>query len=595
MPAFRFSPNPNQAHRINWREWSTESFATAQAENKPVLLSISAVWCYWCHVMDDTSYSDPDVIRYINDYFLPIRVDHDHRPDINARYNLGGWPSTAFLTAHGGLISGATYLPPDQLLAMLTEVRHAYEADRPQLYEPARDFHRRKKEQVARFSAGQELPDHLVNRVARILAGAYDAANGGFGDEPKFPNPSLLSFLVHLTRTTGESFYRAMLEKTLDSMAAGQILDQQETGFFRHSNNSDWSSPQLEKLAEDNIALAQGFLDSGMLLGDQRYIDVAAETVDYLLSHLFDSQVPGFHGSQGAHSEYFLLGRESRRDRAAPEVDPSCYVDANCRAVTLLLDASWGLGRPELENTALGVLARIDSFSQDARLCHVYPDEGPGIGPVYLSDWAWLLSSLMSAHAYTAEGRYLDRAKSVAVELVDRYFDGEHGGFFDIEEDSEAVGLLQIREKPLPDNMAAALALLKLYEATRNNDYLQLVEATLGAFVPTYREFGEFSAPYGLAVDLWRHSPVEITIEGQPNESSTQAMLRAAARVTYPHLVVKPTKVLEPEYAARALVCLDTICLPPVVEPGDLAETVQNALSGQESPFQNIFELYPRV
>lgn len=84
------------------------------------MLSISAVWCYWCHVMDETSYSDPDVARLIDQSFIAIRVDNDHRPDLNSRYNVGGWPTTAFLTGHGGLIGGATYLPPDQFLSMLS-------------------------------------------------------------------------------------------------------------------------------------------------------------------------------------------------------------------------------------------------------------------------------------------------------------------------------------------------------------------------------------------------------------------------------------------------------------------------------------------
>ena len=123
------------AHQINWLPWGEAAFAKAQEENKPVLLSISAVWCYWCHVMDETSYSDPDVARLIEQSFIAIRVDNDHRPDLNSRYNVGGWPTTAFLTGHGGLIGGATYLPPDQFLSMLSELCQAYEEDGAQLYE----------------------------------------------------------------------------------------------------------------------------------------------------------------------------------------------------------------------------------------------------------------------------------------------------------------------------------------------------------------------------------------------------------------------------------------------------------------------------
>ena len=121
MSGIRFSPNPNEAHRIEWLPWGSASFERAQAEDKPVLLSISAAWCHWCHVMDETTYSDPDVRSLLLSGFIAVRVDNDHRPDVNARYNVGGWPTTAFLTPHGGLIGGATYLPPDQFIAMLLE------------------------------------------------------------------------------------------------------------------------------------------------------------------------------------------------------------------------------------------------------------------------------------------------------------------------------------------------------------------------------------------------------------------------------------------------------------------------------------------
>src|SRR5579875_2022883 len=91
-----FSPRPNRAHEIGWLPWGAQAFERAQRENKPILLSISAVWCHWCHVMDETSYSDEAIIAAIRERYVPVRVDNDRRPDVNARYNQGGWPTTAF-------------------------------------------------------------------------------------------------------------------------------------------------------------------------------------------------------------------------------------------------------------------------------------------------------------------------------------------------------------------------------------------------------------------------------------------------------------------------------------------------------------------
>ena len=122
----RFSPRPNRAHEIAWRAWGDEAFDEARRAGKPVLLAISAVWCHWCHVMDETTYSDPRVLSAIAEGYVAVRVDNDRRPDLNRRYNMGGWPTVAFLTPDGEVLTGATYLPPDRLLAVLERVREYY-------------------------------------------------------------------------------------------------------------------------------------------------------------------------------------------------------------------------------------------------------------------------------------------------------------------------------------------------------------------------------------------------------------------------------------------------------------------------------------
>src|SRR3990172_8636194 len=129
-PAFRFSPRPNRAAEIHWQEWGDAAFQRAQVEDRPILLAISAVWCHWCHVMDETTYSDPAVIDSINGDYVAVRVDNDRRPDINRRYNQGGCPTTAFLTPTGELLTGGTYLPPPQMLSALRYVKDYYQGNR---------------------------------------------------------------------------------------------------------------------------------------------------------------------------------------------------------------------------------------------------------------------------------------------------------------------------------------------------------------------------------------------------------------------------------------------------------------------------------
>ena len=593
MSEFRYSPNPNQAHLVNWQPWGPAAFAKAQAEDKPVLLSISAVWCYWCHVMDETSYSDPDVQALLNENFVSVRVDNDHRPDINSRYNVGGWPTTAFLTAHGGLVGGATYLPPDQFIAMISELIDAYKNDRPTLYTQARDLLTRRKEHARRTIAGPELEEAFVDRVSRIVAGSYDATNGGFGNEPKFPNASIVRFVNHLYRTSAEDFYAAMLTKTLDRMSEGQVADGHDGGFFRHCAHADWSEPQHEKMLEDNLGLAREYLDAGILLERPQYRETARRTIDYLLEQLYDPAVPGFRGSQGAHSEYFSMDTEQRTQDNRPAPDPSCYANGNAYAVTVLLDAAWKLGDPLLQTTAIQVLDKLDSMAQKGDFSHVYSEHGPSDAPAFFTDWAWLLTALVQAHGNTSSEAYLGRAVDVARVMVESFFDQDGHGFFDIEDDPDAIGHLQVREKTLADNMTAALALLRLYQSTRNDDYRQIAEATLTAFVETFREQGEFAAEYGLAVHILKNTMVEVTIEGLPGDPGCQEMVAAAARLSQPNLDIKTITAADGDTTARAHVCLDTVCLPPVSSPQELAEAVAGLTKQQENPFQDIFQVFP--
>ena len=593
MSEFRFSPNPNDAHLIDWQSWGPDAFSKAQEEDKPVLLSISAVWCYWCHVMDETTYTDPDVQEIIQENFVAIRVDNDHRPDINSRYNVGGWPTTGFLTGHGGLIGGATYLPPDQLIAMMAELIDAYKNDRPTLYTQARDLLGRRRDHARRATAGVELEELVVDRVSRIVAGAYDATNGGFGSEPKFPNASIVRFVNHLYRTSGEDFYASMLSKTLDGMSNGQILDETDGGFFRHCAQAEWTQPQHEKMLVDNLNLTREFLDASILLERSEYREIAKQTIAYIQSELYDSTAPGFLGSQGAHSEYFSMPPDSRTVDARPAPDPSCYTNDNALAVTVLLDAAWKLGEISLQTTALQVLDHLDAMAQSDSFSHVYSADGPSDAPALFTDWAWLLTALIHAHGKTANDVYLTRAVAVAQSMVENYFDQEGGGFFDIAEELDPIGHLTIREKALADNTVAAEALIRLHQATRNDDYRQIAEATLSAFAENYRENGEFSAEYGLAVHLLKHNMVEVTIEGNPADKGCQELLAAATRLPQPNLEIKTVISAEDDLVARAHVCLDTVCLPPVDSPEALEVAVAGLTDQSENQVRDIFQVFP--
>ncbi len=306
---FRFSPRPNRAAEIEWRPWGEAAFAEARRRGRPVLLSLSAVWCHWCHVMDETSYSDPRVIESANRDYVPVRVDNDRDPDVNRRYNMGGWPTTAFLTAGGEVITGATYLPPDDMAAALDNVRAYFDEHRDEL--AALDGRRAAERAAARerrattagapvalpasgaaatgapalvtgdgqaagpgvFAGDPGTPGDLVDQVVLQVVRAFDPLHGGLGSEQKFPQAGVFAFLLAYIgiRGRGEasllapSRLREVLHATLARMASGDVYDRVADGFFRYATRRDWTVPHYEKMLEDNAGLAALYLDAALI------------------------------------------------------------------------------------------------------------------------------------------------------------------------------------------------------------------------------------------------------------------------------------------------------------------------------------------
>ena len=185
----------------------------------------------------------------------------------------------------------------------------------------------------------------LVDAITRRVAGTYDPIHGGFGAEPKFPAAPMLRLLLHRYRATREPFFRVMLEKSLDALVGGALHDRIDGGFFRFTMSADWTQPQHEKMAEDNIALASVLMDAGILLQRPDYSRCAGETIDYILTTLLDAEVSTIRGSQGAHSDYFAEPAPVRAAIPAPPVDPQGYASLTAQAVSMLFSAAWKLGR----------------------------------------------------------------------------------------------------------------------------------------------------------------------------------------------------------------------------------------------------------
>jgi len=332
-PPFHFSPRPNRAHEINWQEWGSEPFEEARAANKPVLLALSAVWCHWCHVMDETSYSDERVINYINKHYIPVRVDNDQRPDINARYNMGGWPTTAFLTSEGEAISGSTYVPPEQMLELLPKVWTYFQGNKDEVDSKVAEL-RKKRAAALSDQPTSEITSEVYDTVLRAVGDHYDPMYGGFGDAPKFPHSDAIDLLLYAHRRNRDPDLLHMARKTLEFMSAGGVFDKEWGGFFRYTTNRDWSVPHYEKMLEDNANLLHNLLTLCRITGDQAHAESATRVIDYLEAKLRDPEHGFFYGSQDADEEFYKLTAAEREKLPEPYIDHTFYTSWNALAAS---------------------------------------------------------------------------------------------------------------------------------------------------------------------------------------------------------------------------------------------------------------------
>jgi len=583
---FHFSPRPNRAGDISWREWGDEAFSEALDNGKPVLLSLSAVWCHWCHVMDETSYSDDGVISYINEHFVPVRVDNDQRPDINARYNMGGWPTTAFLTPEGEILAGGTYIPPDQMKEVLPKVYVYFVNNRHEVTEKAVELRQKRAEAEARPRG--ELTPQILDSIIEIIGGQYDPVYGGFGDAPKFPHTDALGLLLYSHRKTRDPDTLHMARKTLEYMGAGEVYDREWGGFFRYATRRDWSEPHYEKMLEDNAGLLRNLLALYRTTGKPEHAQVAQGVIAYIRWKLEDKQHGYFYGSQDADEEFYKLPKADREAREEPYIDQTCYTSWNAMMISAFFEASWTLDQPDLRHEAVTALRYLlDEMRRDGVMYRYRPHGArePHV-PGLLTDQAYTARSLLDAHEATGETKYIDEALALAALMADRFADSEDGGFFDVWHSGAATGRLKDRQKSLQDNACVVDVLLRLHHMTRDDRWHTLAQSALESFTGIYPQMGHFAAAYGRQGDVFLNPPVEVNIVGADND-----LLRGALTLDVPARIVQ---VLAPERDAdrlaalglpgepspAAYVCVGTMCSAPIRDASLLPDTVTGMLSG---------------
>ncbi len=323
---------------VDWYPWGEEAFARARRENKPVLLSVGYSACHWCHVMERESFEHEDTARLMNEHFISIKVDREERPDVDHIYmnavqmltGRGGWPMTVFLTADGKPFYGGTYFPPEDRQGMpsfrriLLAVAQAYREKPEDVQKTITQLMSGLERIENPRAAAEPLEASLVLNAAVALAGAYDAAHGGLGQAPKFPNAAVFELFLHAYCGSGERRYLDMVLHTLRQMARGGIYDQLGGGFHRYAVDARWLVPHFEKMLYDNAQLVPLYLAAYQLSGDRFFADIARDTLTYVCREMRDP-AGGFYSTQDADSEgaegkFFLWDRAEVQQILGDEV-----------------------------------------------------------------------------------------------------------------------------------------------------------------------------------------------------------------------------------------------------------------------------------
>jgi uncharacterized protein YyaL (SSP411 family) len=491
------------AHQpVDWHEWGEDAFQKARAESKPILLDIGAVWCHWCHVIDRESYENPEIAALINQFYIPVKVDRDERPDVDSRYQSavsaisgqGGWPLTAFLTPDGKPFFGGTYFPPDDAMGrpgfrrILLSIAEAFKSRRAEVDSSAEALEDAVAKAEIFHGARGTFDSSVVDSILDSAEQLFDKTHGGFGHAPKFPHSSVIDLMLERQKWPGGASLRTMAEKTLSGMAAGGFHDQIGGGFHRYSVDERWCVPHFEKMSYDNSELLKNYLHGYQALGLTRYREVAEGTISWVNEVLSDQTRSGFYASQDADQtldddgDYFTWTLDEVRAVLSPEearaiefyydVKPHGEMHHNPEKNVLWIAASTEAVARDLklsDDDVKLLLARAKGKMLEARRLR---RPKPAIDETIYVAW-----NAMFVSAYLEAWRVLGRedCRAFALRTLDRIlveaWDASKGFL-------HRVGGPRL-EGSLDDQVFAAAALLDAYEATLDRGYFEVAERAM--------------------------------------------------------------------------------------------------------------------
>ncbi len=496
---------------IDWHEWGDEAFARAKKEDKPMLLDIGAVWCHWCHVIDRESYENPVIAKIINENFVPVKVDRDERPDVDARYQSaisaisgqGGWPLTGFLMPDGKPFFGGTYYPPEDQFGrpgfrrVLLAVAESYKNKKADLVRAAESLADSVAQAEVFTGAHGKFDAEIVDAQVRAITQLFDIKNGGFGKAPKFPHCSAIDLVLERYQQTKERHLLAMAETTLEKMARGGVYDQLAGGFHRYSVDERWLVPHFEKMSYDNSELLKNYLHGWQATQNLFLRNTAESIVGWINQDLSDQTNGGFYASQDADysldddGDFFTWTLQELRAALSPdesrvmelyydvEAHGEMHHDPAKNVLWIARDTAQIAETLKTDETS----ARLTIARAKAKLLATrLPRPTPYIDKTMYVSW-----NAMFVSAYLEAGRTLDGAiahscRAFALKTLERMLRetwiAEHGF-------SHRIGGPALRAS-LDDQAFGVMALLDAYEATLDAKYFQAARRTMDVAIEKY-------------------------------------------------------------------------------------------------------------
>ncbi len=517
---------------VDWYPWSEEALARAKKEDKPIFLSVGYSTCYWCHVMERESFEKEDIAAILNGHFISIKVDREERPDLDKVYmtalqsmtGSGGWPMNMFLTPELKPFYGATYIPPREKYNragfedVLNKIIEVWENQRDDITQSSDRIFAilNSKANPVRITEDGSLKDYPLDECFDICKKTYDYENGGFGSGNKFPRPALFNFLLQYYKNSESVEALDMVTHTLKAMAKGGINDHLAGGYHRYSVDQFWRVPHFEKMLYDQAQIANSFIDSYLITEDDFFIESAKDIFEYVNEVLL-SKEGGFYSAEDA---------ESAPDEDKPSVKEEGYFYLWTKQE---IDELLGKENAAVFNFAFGithegntihdphevfknrnVLYQAFDIWETAKQFNIDPEDAdkiisdakakllevrslrvrPGLDDKILTSWNALM---ISAYAYyflvTNSKGHLKAAENACRFILDKLYDKKEKVLYHRYKEGE-------RKYPgtLDDYAYFIDALIKLYEATFNTDYIftaiELTDIAIELFFDS--EFGGF-------------------------------------------------------------------------------------------------------